>query len=100
MKKFSVSKKNSNRFYLKNFSDFNFKSKNKKVKLSQNILEEVMFQFCYPRLDSEVTKGVNHLLKSPFCIHPKTGIYFNHLKFEKKLFELVFNIKRQSLCSD
>lgn len=36
-------------------------------------LEDLILQYTYPRIDAEVSKKRNHLLKSPFVIHPGTG---------------------------
>jgi DNA primase small subunit len=36
-------------------------------------LEDIILAYTYPRIDAEVSKHRNHLLKAPFCVHPKTG---------------------------
>lgn len=70
---------------------------------SNYFIEEVKLQHCYPRLDAAVTKGMNHLLKLPFCIHPKTGnvcvpIDIDHIDdFDLDSVPNLKNLSRESL---
>ena len=63
--------------------------------------EETMLQFTYPRLDSNVSIQLNHLLKSPFCVHPGTGrvsVPFDPRKADEFSPENVPTVKQ--LCSE
>lgn len=46
---------------------------NRNVKKLKFVIEEIQMSILCPRLDISVSKTANHLLKAPFCVHPKTG---------------------------
>uniref|UniRef100_A0A0K0E3H9 DNA primase n=1 Tax=Strongyloides stercoralis TaxID=6248 RepID=A0A0K0E3H9_STRER len=63
--------------------DFYYDKTNKENNLFTRMFNKFILKTVYPRMDGNVSSSTNHLLKSPFCVHPKTGRVAVPLDLEK-----------------
>ncbi|KAF8629140.1 hypothetical protein AX17_005726 [Amanita inopinata Kibby_2008] len=70
-KKWSTDRERSSEDKWEDFKSLVKKSNRRNI--LSNAMQDIVLQYTYPRLDAEVSKRRNHLLKAPFCVHPKTG---------------------------
>ncbi|KAJ9055505.1 p48 polypeptide of DNA primase [Entomophthora muscae] len=47
-------------------------AKGKEATLLATLVRDLKLHCCFPRLDVHVSTSMNHLLKAPFCIHPRS----------------------------
>ena len=87
---------------LKEIQDMILSKTKKSDKKNQEPVADILYlcindfklNILYPRLDINVSTHINHLLKSPFCIHPKTGLVAVPLSEEDILKFKMDNIPR------
>ncbi|KAH9391693.1 primase, DNA, polypeptide 1 (49kDa) [Tyrophagus putrescentiae] len=73
----------------------------KAFKTHRFFVEEIKLQFCFPRLDVNVTTVPNHLLKMPFSVHPTTGQICVPINFKDiKVFDPLTSPKLKDLIDE
>ena len=64
-----------------------------KLKEEKWTIEQTLFYCFWPRLDGDVTKGSNHLIKCPFTLHASTKNFVEELTVENNFTPSIFYSK-------